>query len=480
MARNRRIRMAGALAICLVLLSSLGAQADSDEPHAIPDAQIRRGDSVFVGYGILNSDASSQQVNRSGIPGRTRRFYIRIQNAGSVPATDGFKVKRSGSFQAGYKVRYFDATNRDVTGMVNKGIFTTPALAPGAKYRMRATVKLLPGATVGSNVTRLITFSDPTNASVNDAVRFTVARPGPAVRFSVTGLVAQPSICVVGPDCGSFPSADYPRQVAKITALDAWGNIATGYSGTVSFETPLSHVTPHGLSNMTLKDGIGYVPVLVPSLSLGYYEEPFNSNCPSGASGNGLVLTATDTVDPSIFGCQNIPGGDLTLIFPNGFADTVTPACPTGCFADPTDNIVIDPTFITPLILTPNINSGGIVTALVGTSTDYYATVPISIGNIYVQGIDIPSQTLAQCTQCSTNLNYLQPNITISSSVPITEITPLGITFESTNSAEFNIFWDNAGPLSVNTIVTNGLTPTCFQDIQATIAVSLALCNETP
>src|SRR5262245_13358288 len=51
--------------------------------------------------------------------------------------------------------------------------------------------------------------------------------PGPAVRFSVTGLVEQRSECYAGINCTGFPPADYPRQIATITALDAQGRVAT-------------------------------------------------------------------------------------------------------------------------------------------------------------------------------------------------------------------------------------------------------------
>ena len=60
-------------------------------------------------------------------------FWISIQNDGV--AADTFKVKRSGFFHDGYKVRYIDANGVDVTGKVNVGSFTTPPLA--RRWRVR-------------------------------------------------------------------------------------------------------------------------------------------------------------------------------------------------------------------------------------------------------------------------------------------------------------------------------------------------------
>jgi len=479
---STRFRLVGVLGISLLMIGAPSALANGIA-HPIPDAQIRPGSGTFIGDDIINADAAGQTVENSGVIGQKLTFFILIENDGADAAANGFKVKRSGAFRAGYRVRFYNAANKDVTGKVTRGTFRTPSLAPGADYLMRATVKVRPQATVGSNVTRLVTVSDPADPSVKDAVRFTATRPGPAVRFSVSGLVPQPSVCVVGPECANFPSADYPRQIAKITALDALGNVATGYAGTVSFEHPLTHNTPSGLPNLTLTNGVGYVPVLVPDLSLGFFEEPFTSNCPSNPSvGNGVVLTATDTLDPSIYGCQNIPGGDLTIIFANGFDETTTTLCPSGCFDDPTDSIVVDPTFINSSIITPNITSNASI--LIGTSTDYVAIVPVNISQIYVRGSDISDDTLSTCTGCSDSNNFLVSNgiISFKPNGELT-VTDQNITFDATyapvNNAEFNMFIDSDS-VPVNTIVTGGSTPTCYQNIQLVDSVSLSECGNDP
>lgn len=312
---------------------------------------------------------------------------------------------------------------------------------------------------------------------VANSTGFVIA--GPAVRFEVTGLVEQPSVCVAGPDCVNFPAPDYPRQIAKITALDANDNVATGYAGTVSFEHPLGH-TPSGLSNTTLTNGVGFVSVLVPDLWFGGSEEPYATHCPSGPSGTGVVLTATDTVNPSIFGCQNIPGGFLSIIFPDGFADTTTPLCPSGCVTDPTDSIVIDPSFFGPRLITPTVTSGSSATVAVGTSTDLYATTTLNLSNLVVVGDLLAPGALSACINCSTSESYFVGSIepVANSAAQLTSTT---ISFEGTVPPGVNdSYWMDFGSIPVTSVVTGGSTPTCYQDSALSFTLSLSACGEDP
>ena len=117
---------------------------------------------------------------------------------------------------------------------------------------------------------------------------------GRRCRLSVSGLVPQGAVCYVGIDCLGWPPANYPRQIATVKALDVNGNVATSYAGTVTFTNPFNGVTPGGLVDSTLTRGVGYVPVLIPSLPLTFVGEPYTSSCPGG----NVVFTAVDTLDP--------------------------------------------------------------------------------------------------------------------------------------------------------------------------------------
>ena len=125
----------------------------------------------YVGNDVYNSDATNQELSEHRAVGGRVTFYISIQNDG--PQTDSFTVLRTGGFVDGYKVRFFDGAT-DVTGRVVAGTYTTPALTTGQAHRLRVTVKVLPGATPGSSVTRLVTVTSVTNPDTHDAVRFTV------------------------------------------------------------------------------------------------------------------------------------------------------------------------------------------------------------------------------------------------------------------------------------------------------------------
>jgi VCBS repeat-containing protein len=166
------------LAITLLIL---GAPAALASPLYSPDAAIRLGSGSYVGHAIQNNDASGQSVLNTGLVGQKLTFWIRITNWGAL--TDSFKVKRSAGFTDGYRVRYYDAANNDVTGRVNTGTFTTPVLATdgAGQYEMRATVKIRSQATLCSFTSRLMTVASVGNSALRDAVRFTAARATPDV-----------------------------------------------------------------------------------------------------------------------------------------------------------------------------------------------------------------------------------------------------------------------------------------------------------
>jgi hypothetical protein len=165
-----RTRIAGILSLGLVLLGAPGAMASGPRP----DAEIRIGNGQDVGDGVYSP--IDQAVSGTGTVGDKLTFWITIGNDG-FPA-DSFKVKRSGFFHFGYRVRYYDASGSDVTGKVNVGSFTTPSLENGEKYVMRATVKIRSAAPEDSIVTRQITVSSVLYPSIKDTVRFTAALNG--------------------------------------------------------------------------------------------------------------------------------------------------------------------------------------------------------------------------------------------------------------------------------------------------------------
>ncbi len=167
-----RARIAGLLSVCLLMLSAPGALAGS--PY-LPDAEIRLGSGSYVGGYIFNETGTNQAVANSGVVGQKLTFFIKLTNRSSSANVDSFRVKRSNGFTNGYRVRYYDAANNDVTWAVTTGTFTTPSLAAGAEYVMRATVKIRSLATACSSTSRLITVTSVGNTGNRDAVRFTAA-----------------------------------------------------------------------------------------------------------------------------------------------------------------------------------------------------------------------------------------------------------------------------------------------------------------
>jgi VCBS repeat-containing protein len=125
------------------------------------------------------------------------------------------------------------------------------------------------GETLDTSGNQTITATDTVSAGINGTSNTEVVAPGTATHFSV-------SIPAIG-------RADNPGSVT-VTALDAHGNVATDYTGTVHFtSTDGSAVLP---ANMTLINGVGT------------FSETFET------TGN-QTITATDAVSAGITGTSN-------------------------------------------------------------------------------------------------------------------------------------------------------------------------------
>jgi hypothetical protein len=298
---------------------------------------------------------------------------------------------------------------------------------------------------------------------------------GPAVRFAVTGLVDQPNVCYQGVDCAGYPSAAYPRQIAKITALDANGKVATGYKGTVTFEHPIMHGTPPGMANMKLTKGVGYVPVLVPRLLAWVGADPLKNACPNDELNAGVVLTVMDTVDPSIFGCQRIPGGDLTIVLSSKYLEESSADCPTGCYTDPTEQITIDTNIADVTSLTTSVDFTDLNASLVitgATLNENYFTQELDVGTMLVAGSSIPAGLLDACAQCTTGTNYLT---TSASSMANSDVT-LGIG-QIRVFGNYRMTLSDVEVLGPVTVFINGVNSTeCFAESQLQTIVSIQDC----
>jgi hypothetical protein len=133
-----------------------------------PDARIRSGSSPWVGNDIYSATAARERVTipveRQGSAGT---FAVTVQNDGIVPDVLGLHAIGRAT---GYSVRYFSGTT-DVTAAVRAGTYRTPILAPGAKYRIHASVRL--AATAADTATFLIKASSLRGVPV-DAVKVVV------------------------------------------------------------------------------------------------------------------------------------------------------------------------------------------------------------------------------------------------------------------------------------------------------------------
>jgi hypothetical protein len=150
-----------------------------------PDGRIRRiGKHNMVGNDIYNTDGTNQTLTDT-LGDRAVRFVITIQNDGLT--ADSFTVGSSnGIFAVALPpVNFYHGwPATDITATVMAGTYTTPTIAPGGVYRIRAVVR--PSQIVFSHLAAgpgiphyswLVTATSVGNPSQKDAVRFAVDVP---------------------------------------------------------------------------------------------------------------------------------------------------------------------------------------------------------------------------------------------------------------------------------------------------------------
>jgi hypothetical protein len=137
------------------------------------DGRIRKGSSAFVGNDIYNNDASGQSVSAKVAAGYAIEMTISIQNEGNY--WEKFSVSPSGAAATGYSIKYFRGTH-DITSAIVAGTYRTRYVTPGKAFAIKARVKVLSTAAIGSSVSRLLAFQPITYPYVSDSVRFTVSR----------------------------------------------------------------------------------------------------------------------------------------------------------------------------------------------------------------------------------------------------------------------------------------------------------------
>jgi hypothetical protein len=149
-----------------------------------PDARIRRiGKHNMVGNDIYNWDGSNQTLTET-LGDRAVRFVITIQNDSAV--ADSFTLGASTAFLIpGPPVSFYHGwPAEDISTGVWTSSYTTPTIAPGGTYRIRAVVRpfqltvnqLAAGPGVPHYSWR-VTATSVGNPVAVDAVRFTVNVP---------------------------------------------------------------------------------------------------------------------------------------------------------------------------------------------------------------------------------------------------------------------------------------------------------------
>jgi hypothetical protein len=141
-----------------------------------PDATIKRkGSSAsYLGNDIYNVTGSDQTISTRARRGKSRTFFVRIQNDGNQ--TDQFRVQGPSDIPGVLTVKYLlgNDGSQDITAAVKAGTFTTSSLAAGA-------------TTGQATLIRVEIRIDPAAPTSEQLLLFTITSVGDPVRQDAAG-----------------------------------------------------------------------------------------------------------------------------------------------------------------------------------------------------------------------------------------------------------------------------------------------------
>jgi len=419
---------------------------------------------MALALAALGSPAATAAPTLTQSPAATPTVTVR-------PAVSGFSVS------VGYSIdRPASAIAKQVCWVRNP-----------AKVLTRVACDKTPEPTSTTSLTKFRKSLTVTKAGTNAfLVRFTLTngrvilggrsftiKPGPVARFSVTGLFDQTIACDARLCPGDWVN-DVARQIARVTARDAYGNKATGYTGTVVFDGFATTV-----SESKLTRGVGFFAVKPTGLQLNQF-----SHCAAGVPSIQAykALTVTDKTRPAIRGCQVIFYDIFFVLDPLPIFRNITPdGCATGCLEDPTETIVID-TEVRPIqvlevetITLPQSPTSSVM--VVGETAEGQGFAQeLTLENPKVESSDLPSALEEKCTGCSTPLIYfaveLAGTLYMDGELPSVEVPAGGgeIKLSDLQAVYPGLGFNFFAPVQITN--SNASKPTCYRSYAALFDVN--------
>jgi predicted secreted protein len=265
----------------------------SSDPAAVLPADATLTDGVGT-FSVTLKTAGTRSVTATDTvtPSITGSQSAIVVNPGSAThlAVSGLPSPTVAGVAHNLTVTARDAYGNTATGYTGSVHFTSsdPAAALPANAALTAGVGTF-SVTLRTAGTRSVTATDTVTPSITGSQNAIVVNPGSATQLTVSGL---PS-----------PYRAGSAQSLTVTARDAYGNTATGYTGSVHF---------------TSSDSAAILPVNYTFTSGDAGTHTFSVTLKSAGSQS---VTATDTVTPSIKGSQS----NIVVNYP---ASTYVPTSP--------------------------------------------------------------------------------------------------------------------------------------------------------
>lgn len=185
-----------------------------------------------------------------------------------------------------------------------------------------------------------VRFSLTGGLRASASASFAIA-PGPAVKLTLSGVKDQDFACVTDSICNDNTyGPDFPRQLAKVTARDRYGNIAKGYTGTVAMERRAGDF-PAGIypPDAKLNKGVGYFPFVAPQAP---------SAAPTGPCATSdwllhMLIRFYDKNNPAIQDTCKVIRVRFIIADPAPqYVKVSPPGCVGPCYQDPSGTYIAD------------------------------------------------------------------------------------------------------------------------------------------
>lgn len=339
-----------------------------------PDLYLRPlNNPSYTGINIFSQDGTTQTIGQTALSGTMVKYYVQVQNLGSVPETLTINGPMAPS---GWSVVYKNTADGSIiTDQLTTSGWTTPMLAVNASAKVEVDVtpgQLLTGGTVATQTIRLTSSGDPTKQDVGVLQTTAIQTPPKIISFTPSSGLVGTVVTITG------------TKFLEVTSVSVNGIVLTNMtvmSATTITATIPSNATSGKITVTTPEDTAtsvtDFTVILAPTLT---------SFTPTrGLLGSILTLTGTNLTGATIVAINGVATTNITLLSATSIMTTIPDGASSGKIT------VSTPGGIAISEIDFNITQAPIISTI---SAQVMSSDSVKTLNYTVQDIDTPTESL--------------------------------------------------------------------------------------